>query len=107
MPATKKKKIPLPWATEIDQRLEIATEHFWNLSMAWNGFCGKGSTIGTALTDCNEILQTVGPERLVAKHTEKLKNAIVIHGTKSRMEKHDRLHKEMSNENQPAKMIIL
>lgn len=102
MHQNKKKKIPLPWANEVDDRLQVATSHYWNISRAWNGFCGQGSTIGSALSDLNEIMTIVGPERTVAKRAETIKNNIIVYGTKNRKSK-----AEPVNDPQPAKMIIL
>lgn len=106
MPA--KKKIPLPWAYEVDETRQIQTLDYWMISQSWNGRCSKPITVQEALRLSNVILEEIDPQKRLAFHVNELKNNIVCHGTKARQIKWEKIQDEVANpQGLVAKVILL
>lgn len=87
---TEKKKIPLPWATIVDEKKQMQALSYWRISQSWNGRSAKSVTVMDAIASLNDILDEIDPQRKLAAVVSCLKCNVVEFGTKSRMKKHEK-----------------
>lgn len=102
-------KIPLPWASEPQRNIAWENTHaYWQLSQDWNGtgIATKGATVGDALTDCNEILESQHTGQKLFLLVSELRDDIIQHGSKKRKVQEIKRSKN-PQEIQPAKAYIL
>lgn len=109
----KKKKIPLPWAINDDAETEMLIREkkanlYWSVSRGWN-VRSDSLTVGDALTALRGVLIDLDPSKKLHKLASDLQNNIVLHGSKSKLDKFNKRTDPayVANSNKQAKMILL
>lgn len=92
-------KIPLPWHSEEAEATRNKTwentHAYWLISQSWNGLDsaqkGSGTTVGDALHDCNEILESCYTGHKLFSVTSDLRDDIILYGTKRQKRREKKL----------------
>lgn len=106
---TTKKKIPLPWMEEeIEAQIlrEKKTIQFWRVSRAWNGF-GTPLTCHSAMSQLNNVIVNVDPNKKLVLRSQELLNNIINHGSKSNLIRHLKKNPSNPDKQDRCKMILL